>query len=38
VWVLHHAREPAGPRALVRGLLRARLAQQNLGELDGAVG
>jgi hypothetical protein len=34
----HHAREPPRSGALVRGLLRARLAQQGLGQLDGAVG
>src|SRR6185295_18832557 len=36
--VLHHAREPARLRALIRRLAGQRLAQERLGQVDGAPG
>jgi hypothetical protein len=38
VRIRHHARELGRARVLLGRLLRARLAQQGLGQLDGAVG
>ena len=38
VRVRHHPRELPGLRVLVRRLLRARLAQQRVGQLDGPMG